>query len=274
MPDDQLQMLAEEFVLGSLAKPEADAFARRLTGGEPAALKAFEEARRLVLALPYALPQQAPPPELKQNILRAIASEENNRASNERNRPAATVRAMPQRTFRQSAQRALAWAAVFLLFAVGYGYWNQQKVIGNLLRERASLQQQVGDLQNQLAFHVQIEKVLQKPKRLFIALNPTPIGQQQATGVAIVDRELARGYFMTDKMPALAENQDYQLWYIGKAGPIDAGVFKVDAEGYGVFDIRNLPQDASEISAFAVTIEPKGGSIAPTLTQMVLLGKA
>ncbi len=279
MPDEHIQMLAEGFVLGTLTKAESETFARRLAAGESGALEAFEDARSLMLALSFALPQQIPPAHLKEKILRAISSDENPARTLERERPPASVRALPPKTFRQSMMRSLAWAAVFLLFAVGYGYWNQQKRIGLLLEERTKLQQQISAqqknidaLQYQLAFHAEIEKALQKPKRLVIALNATQPGAA-ATGAALVDREQVRGYFMTNKLPALAANQDYQLWYISKSGPVDAGVFQVDQEGYGVIEIRNLPQNLSEISAFAVTLEPKGGSAKPTLDQMVLLGE-
>lgn len=279
MPDEQIQMLAEGFIFGTLTKAESEAFAQSLDMGEPSALAAFEEARRILLALPYTLPQQAPPPRLKQNILRALSAEENPKPTDALKQSSANIRMIPQRTFRQSIQRSLAWAAVFLLFAVGYGYWNQRQVISDLVRERAGLQQQLSAQQeanqrlaSQLAVHARITSIIQKPKRLVIALNATK-AEQTATGAAFVDLENARGSFVTDNLPSLAENQDYQLWYIGKSGPVDAGVFHVDAEGVGVVDIRNLPQDTSEITAFAVTIEPKGGSQKPTLEQLVLLGK-
>jgi anti-sigma-K factor RskA len=279
MPDEHVQMLAEGFVLGTLTKTESESFARRLAACEPAASEAFEDARALMLALPFALPQQNPPAHLKEKILRTVSAEQSPKRGLERERTPASVRALPQRTFRQSMVRSLAWAAVFLLFAVGYGYWNQQKRLGLLLAERAELQRQISEqqknieaLQYRIALHVELEKTLQRPKRLVIALNATKPGHA-ATGAALVDRERVRGYFMTDKLPALAANQDYQLWYIGKAGPVDAGVFQVDAQGYGVIEIRNLPQNLSEIQAFAVTLEPKGGSVKPTLEQMVLLGQ-
>lgn len=263
--DDQLQMLAEGFVLGTLSPAESQGFAARLAAHEAHALAAFEEARQLMLALPFALPQETPPAQLKQRILSAISLEERKGTMvQEKERPA-SIRALPQRTFRQSFMRSLAWAAVFLLFAVGYGYWNQQKRIAALLQE-------IDGLQHQLAFHVQVQKVMQKSHRLVIALNATK-PEQEATATALVDRELGRGYFFTDKLARLDADHDYQLWYIGKSGPVDAGVFRVDAEGYGAINIRNLPQDLAEISAFAVTIEPKGGSKAPTLDQMILLGK-
>ncbi|MEK7727035.1 MAG: hypothetical protein AAB354_01415, partial [candidate division KSB1 bacterium] len=64
-----MQMQAEGFVLGTLTATESAAFAKRLSLGDVEARAAFDEARRIMLALPYALPQQTPPAHLKQNIL-------------------------------------------------------------------------------------------------------------------------------------------------------------------------------------------------------------
>lgn len=280
MPDEQLQVLAENFVLGLMSPAECEAFSKRLAAGDAAARAAFEQARRVVLAVPYALPQRTPPAELKQSVLRTIAAERDpGKVERESQSFPATVRAMPQKTLWQSAQRSFAWAAVFLMFAFGYGYWNAKKTLTELAGERTRLQEQlqareaeIDGLKYRIAFHVQIEKTLQAPKRLVIALNATRTGQS-AAGTAIIDREQARGYFITDHLPALEQDRDYQLWYIGLAGPVDAGIFQVDDAGFGVADIRNLPQNTAEISAFAVTIEPKGGSVKPTLDQMILLGK-
>lgn len=265
MPDENLQMLAEGFVLGALSSAESEAFAQRLAQSEAGALEALAEARRLLLALPYALPQQTPPAHIKEKILKTITTEKKPESMSTAESQRATVRALPPRTFRQSMMRSLAWAAVFLLFAVGYGYWNQQKRIAELLTE-------IHGLKQQLAFHVEVQRILQKNKSFKVVLNTTKEGQT-GTGTAIVDQELARGFFFTDKLPALAANQDYQLWYIGNSGPVAAGVFQVNTGGNGAVEIRNLPHDLSVISAFAVTIEPKGGSTSPTLDQMVLLGK-
>ena len=278
MADENLQSLVEALLLGALPPAEVRELQRRLAAGDPLAVEACQEARRLLLALPGTVPQTAPPPELKQRILQAVARETNVAPEVTATRPPATVRAMPQRTFFQSAQRALAWAAVFLLFAVGYGYYDRGQDLLQLREERAQLrqelqarEQEVKGLQRSLAFHLEMSKALQRSQALFVDLKSTKAAP--ATGKVIVDPQSARAYFVAADLTVLSANQDYQLWYIGKSGPVDAGVFQVDAEGYGEIQVRNLPQNLSEISAFAVTIEPKGGSANPTLEQMVLLGQ-
>ncbi len=280
MPDDSPQSLAEALLLGALKPSEVQELQRRLALGDPVVTEACNEARRFLLALPAAVPQTAPPAELKQKILRALAPEAKTAPAAGENRPPATVRALPQRTFAQSLKRSLAWAAGFLLVAAGLGYYYRSQEVSHLRQERVELlqqlqarQQEIAGLKANLAFHLEMTKALQKPKALLVDLNSTQGGA--ATGKVIVDRENIRAYFVTAELPALAVNKDYQLWYLDQSGrPFDAGVFQVDAQGYGEIAVQNLPQDLSEITAFAVTLEPKGGSPAPTLAQMVLLGRA
>lgn len=70
-------------------------------------------------------------------------------------------------------------------------------------------------------------------------------------------------------MPSISSNEDYQLWAIVDGKPVDLGVFNPDAADAAIVRMKQVgtPQ------AFAVTVEPKGGRIAPTLERMVVLGK-
>ncbi len=66
-------------------------------------------------------------------------------------------------------------------------------------------------------------------------------------------------------LPAPEEGKQFQLWTIVNGKPIDAGVFTIDNTGIQrVKDIENA-------GAWAVTLEPKGGSVSPTLNQMYLI---
>lgn len=74
-------------------------------------------------------------------------------------------------------------------------------------------------------------------------------------------------YLAKQDLAVLDENQQYQLWAIIDGKPVDAGVF--DA-GDGLIA---MPGVAGEAVAFAVTIEPRGGSEQPTLEKMCMLGE-
>jgi len=65
------------------------------------------------------------------------------------------------------------------------------------------------------------------------------------------------------------EEEQYQLWAIVDGKPQDAGVFNARDAIKGIVKMK----DAARVSAFAVTIEKRGGSINPSLEKMVLIGE-
>lgn len=70
------------------------------------------------------------------------------------------------------------------------------------------------------------------------------------------------------KMPVHDENHQYQLWALVDGKPVDLGVFDADQSALGLKDMKSL----EKAQAFAVTLEPKGGSINPTMDKMMVMG--
>ena len=71
-------------------------------------------------------------------------------------------------------------------------------------------------------------------------------------------------------LPSPAADKQYQLWAIVDGAPVDMGVFDLaSAETDTTF--QNVPFIENP-QAFAVTLEPKGGSTNPTLDQMYVVG--
>jgi anti-sigma-K factor RskA len=70
-------------------------------------------------------------------------------------------------------------------------------------------------------------------------------------------------------LPPLAESKQYQLWAIVDGKPVDLGMLPNEKQESLLLRMK----DVSEPQAFAITIEPKGGSARPTLDQMIVLGK-
>jgi len=70
------------------------------------------------------------------------------------------------------------------------------------------------------------------------------------------------------KLPATDKLHQYQLWAIADGKPVDLGVFDSAAP-----DSANmkLMKPIAAAQAFAVTIEPRGGSVNPTMDQMVVI---
>lgn len=84
-----------------------------------------------------------------------------------------------------------------------------------------------------------------------------------ALGVLVISSDGDQGTLVVEGLPPLGPDQQYQLWLI-KDGHRDSGaVFSVDNEGYGSEWVM-APEPLSRYSAFGVSIEPAGGSPAPT----------
>jgi hypothetical protein len=66
-----------------------------------------------------------------------------------------------------------------------------------------------------------------------------------------------------------ATDKDYQLWVIADGTPIDMGVFDLDSMNKNELIEMKSVRDGQ---AFAITMEPKGGSISPTLDELVVIG--
>jgi anti-sigma-K factor RskA len=70
------------------------------------------------------------------------------------------------------------------------------------------------------------------------------------------------------EMPANDAEHQYQLWAMVDGKPVDLGVFDMVADDDGMKRMKAI-EDAQ---AFAVTLEPRGGSKSPTMEQMMVIG--
>ncbi len=95
------------------------------------------------------------------------------------------------------------------------------------------------------------------------------LANNQPHGRVFVNRN--RGLvFVGSDLPQLASNRTFQLWLIpAKGAPESAGLFRPNAAGNFV-KVQTTPVDTARIHALAVSVEPPGGSPAPT-TKPVLL---
>jgi len=70
------------------------------------------------------------------------------------------------------------------------------------------------------------------------------------------------------KLPATDKNHQYQLWAIASGKPVDLGVFdNTETDSANIKAMKSI----GVAQAFAVTIEPRGGSVNPTMDQMVAI---
>lgn len=157
----------------------------------------------------------------------------------------------------------LAAASVVLL--IGTTFW---AVTTN--NKYKQLQADNKDLQNQLqqsTAHLDTMKhdaaLLQSPGMKMAAMQ----GAANAGVYATIywDTTSKDVYLMVNNLPKPASDKQYQLWALLNGQPIDLGMIEARQERL-LYRMKNV-QNAQ---AFAITLEPKGGSTAPTSSPIVL----
>jgi len=69
---------------------------------------------------------------------------------------------------------------------------------------------------------------------------------------------------MAKKLPRPPQGKAYQLWFIvGTKPPMPSKTFSTDKSGTGMLKDQ-MPKEAMDSAIFAITMEPEGGSSAPT----------
>lgn len=181
-----------------------------------------------------------------------------------------------------SSSKAAYWgrvaaAAAAVMVAIG-GWMNVdlRRQVAELEQSRAVAEQQLGALENelvlarsQLATAEAARTVLASQRARDIVLAGLE-GAESAWGHTYVDPDGGKAVFYAGGLPKAPDDHDYQLWFIGEEGPVDAGVFDVDDAGNATILVDSLG-DPDGIKNWAVTIEPDGGLPAPS-GPMVLLG--
>jgi anti-sigma-K factor RskA len=79
------------------------------------------------------------------------------------------------------------------------------------------------------------------------------------------DKSTGQVYVYASKLPTPEAGKQYQLWALKDGKPVDAGVFDINGE------LQQMKR-ITEADAFAVTLEPVGGSETPTLELLYVVG--
>jgi anti-sigma-K factor RskA len=189
----------------------------------------------VVAQLTSSVPQRTPPLLLKQRILAQVARQPASRPVKlDLNKPAWWTRLT--QVFLPSTP-ALGWVTVLVILIL---------VAGNLI-----LWQKLSQAQS-------------SPGQDFrtVELVGTTIAPG-AGGILLISADERFGTLLVDGMPTLKENQVFQLWLIKEGKRTSGGIFSVKYNGYGTLAVKP-DQSLLDYNACDITIEPTGGSSAPT----------
>jgi anti-sigma-K factor RskA len=189
--------------------------------------------------------------------------------------PAAAREALMRRVVERREERShgwLRWAAATLVAAgaaaVFVGTWvavHYEARLGQMARETAAVKERVARneaaLQEQLALYRDAVDLLRDPATRVVELRGRD-GAAAASG-RMIWNDNAGGHLVVTGLPPAPAGKAYALWAIAGGTPRPVGLFGVDQSGRG--GQRITAEAARErAQAFAVSLEPEGGTPAPT----------
>ncbi len=107
--------------------------------------------------------------------------------------------------------------------------------------------------------------VLQSPKIELVIMNGQEINPP-GYGKIILDPVRSIAILHVSNLPSTPTDKEYQLWFnVKDQKPVSGGVFSVEKENENYFKVSKMPMlEKKDITAFVVTMEPKGGAPQPT----------
>jgi anti-sigma-K factor RskA len=246
--NNDIREAIQEYLLAHGALDEE--FAKLMQQACPDCLQVFDEAQAEMAMLALAVPRVAPPPDIKQRLMRQIRA-----GSAENPRPIS----MPVR-------RRLPLPA---LIAAGLAV----ALFGVLAREKSSARDRdahVAGLQNRIEH---LEDARRAHAKLVPKFELAGTDLQKSANAAISWDAAANTWRMrASGLTPLPDNKVYELWFITKDDrKIPAGTFSAGADGSGDLTVQ-LPPDGGDLALAAITDEPAGGSLQPT-GKIQLVGK-
>jgi anti-sigma-K factor RskA len=252
MTPDELSARAALQALGALDGEERAAFEQALSENGPAR-RETEAFARVVDQLGLAAPPVTPSPGARTRLLDAT-------------RPAAP--------HRLSTPLTLLATAAALLFAFGFFVMRAERdearraaevARGHALDARAALLAARESLARETAFRT----LVSRPEARLVNLGPlapAPLARARV----VFDPTRREAVLIASGLEPAPAGKGYEVWVIGKAAPVAAGVFQVDAAGNAVHRLPALAEVALA-RTFAVTLEPAAGVGSPT-GPMILAG--
>lgn len=170
-------------------------------------------------------------------------------------------------THRSTYAVAASFVLAILSLVSSFYFWNQwQNTEQTLLAENMAIASAYTEVSSELNGVREDLQVLINPAFVRIVMNGTE-NAPDAKAVVYWNPSRREVFLNSATLPALSADEQYQLWALIDGNPVDAGVF--DANQLDFQQMKSI----NTADAFAVTIEPRGGSEAPTLSKLQVLGE-
>ena len=185
---------------------------------------------------------------------------------------------MPEMDYSKSyfspKMRYLAAAVVVFLvlniagnFFLYYKWTGTEKQMTSFADENRKVKEQYEQIKNSMDKKTEdIKMVMNRSNKVFDLKGMEISPSSQAT--VYWDPNSKKVMLNVDNMPMPPSGKQYQLWALKNGKPMDAGIFDMDKD-----PMHMMPGTITDADAFAITLENKGGSPTPTLSQLYVMGK-
>lgn len=240
MKCEEVRELLELYALGVLEAEDRVAVAEHLNQGCERCGRDLKRAAGLNAAVLAAVEEATPPPALRSRIV-------------------ASVRPGRQPMYSHKAWAGLAAGLTAAVVWLGVDNLRKAESLNAERQMRASIERESARLSRTLEF-------LRDPETRPAMAKPGPT---QPRGTYYVNPR-AGVLLIATNLGAAGPGKTYQMWVIPKGqAPRPAGLFVPDATGAAVH-LQPGPVDLESAQALAITIEPEGGSAAPTTTPLLV----
>lgn len=228
-----------------------------------------------------------PPVGVKENIMAALRQEQEETASpinvtdnfqkssikEDINGTRSSIHHLPAATSRENKWKYIAAASVILFIASAaynvylnnkYNEKNGQYL--SLLNERNTLLAENNVHKANVEELQSINRMMSDPSIAKIKLEGLKNKQDEI--MLLWDTRTKDVFLTANGLPPAASGRQYQLWAIVDGKPVDAGMLNEKCDP--VCKMKTIPQ----AQAFAITLEKPGGSAAPTMEEMYVMGKS
>ncbi|MTI89695.1 MAG: anti-sigma factor [Balneolaceae bacterium] len=167
---------------------------------------------------------------------------------------------------------AIAASFIFIFLSIGLLFYSQS-LQSDLQQKTEVITQQentIHRLETEVERREELLSILEAREVDLIMMDGLEVNPA-GYGKVVWDKESGQALLQVANLPPVPTQKDYQLWFVVDNQPISAGVFAVNnPEQDNFFKIEEFRNQAPS-GAFAITLEPEGGSPQPT-GDMYLLG--
>lgn len=160
-------------------------------------------------------------------------------------------------------------ASIGVIINLSSSLKESKQQITQLQNSNQTFANQVNYLDKKVSSSTRSLQVLTNPDVKMVTLKGTDNSPNSNIMVAFNQKEEKVMIDLTSmKMPKNDVDHQYQLWALVDGKPVDLGVFDMRDGEVGLKNMKPI----GVAQTFAVTLEPRGGSVSPTLEKLMVIG--